>query len=1001
MSIAKSQSQESILGDQTSDISISNIFLQRYLAEKISLQKMGGSLERISSILAKSTIDLHPHQVHAALFAFNSPLSRGAILADEVGLGKTIEAGIILSQLWAEGKRRIIIICPASLRMQWQDELQTKFGLPSEIWDGPSFNKKVSNGEAIPFTYDGIFITSYNFIYKHLGLIEKQPWNVVVIDEAHRLRNVFRGKDSSKTSYEIREIIKDKPKVLLTATPLQNSLEELWGLASFIDDKLLGTFYSFKSRYIDPIKEGEELGKQKLLELRKLVRGDEGNNLYSLSGILNRTLRKQVLEYVSFKKRTSLTFDFTPTPEELELYNKVSEYLKRNDIAAITATQKNLMILIYRKLLASSSFAITGTLKKLILNLEAELKLRESEELLASDESELNDTNDLLDDEVEELELEAAEEKLTNDRKKRINKEKFTNEDLNREKEELESYYNIAIKIRENSKGIALINSLQSLFKIAKDKKYPEKAVVFTESRRTQDYLTKLLKQSGISYTLFNGSNNSQEARNAFEIWKKEFPESAIKGSVSANIKQSLVHEFKNDTKVFLTTEAGAEGLNLQFSNIIINYDLPWNPQRVEQRIGRCHRYGQKYEVIVANFLNTENYADKRLLQLLNEKLNLFEGLFGASDEILGIIESGIDFEKKILEIYQNCKTPEEYEIAFNELQENLKDKISEKTLKYRELLMESTDQSVVELFNNTDQGIKEAINALDKDLLYLCQLSYLENMKSLDKLKAFKINNYSIPIAFRMLKEDEKGKIAQASKSHPIIKKALDSCLILETNPIPSLNFNLSNHSHKIFQLQNEIGKEGYIFLWKLIISGIENEEILLPLTFIRHNNSNKLLEIGVANELLYLPCTVNSNKFSKSPVSETELLKEWTSWKDSALKRYKLRNERLFDHETDRINRFYDSYALKTEDKIEKLLQEKKELTKKHENSSDMDQRIKLKKELQNIQVRIDKLELEKADFKKEAAQKREQELNSLWSRLELKTEDKLIAITHFNIV
>ena len=223
-----------------------SVFLKKYLAEKVTLQKMAGSLNRLSSILAKSTIDLNPYQIHAALYAFNSPLSRGAILADEVGLGKTIEAGIIIAQLWAEGKRKILIMAPASLRKQWQDELLSKFGIESEIWDGPSFNAAVNSGEKVPFTYDGVFIVSYHFVYSHLGLIKKQPWNVVIIDEAHRFRRVFKGRDASKMAYDIREIIKDKPKVLLTATPLQNNLEELYGIASFIDDKLLGSPYSFK-----------------------------------------------------------------------------------------------------------------------------------------------------------------------------------------------------------------------------------------------------------------------------------------------------------------------------------------------------------------------------------------------------------------------------------------------------------------------------------------------------------------------------------------------------------------------------------------------------------------------------------------------------------------------------------------------------------------------------------------------------------------------------------
>jgi len=295
-------------------------------------------------------------------------------------------------------------MCPASLRKQWQDELLTKFGLESEVWDGPSFLEKVNSGEKTPLTYDGIFIISLQFAYTHLQLIAKQPWSVVIIDEAHRFRRVYRGRDASKMAYEIREIIKDKPKVLLTATPLQNNLEELYGISSFIDDKLLGTPYSFKTRFVEPIKQQSELAKVRLEELGKLIKGEEKSDIFSISGIITRTLRKQVLEYVPFTERTSITFDFTPTDEEAGLYDKVSTYLQRPEVAAIASTQRNLMILVYRKLLASSSFAIAGTLKKLIENLKQELELRnQKKETLVNPKP--------IDDEGLEEELEESGEK--------------------------------------------------------------------------------------------------------------------------------------------------------------------------------------------------------------------------------------------------------------------------------------------------------------------------------------------------------------------------------------------------------------------------------------------------------------------------------------------------------------------------------------------------------------------------------------------------------------
>jgi len=969
-------------------------FIKRYLAEKICSQKMAGNLSRLSSVLAKSTIDLNPHQIHAALFAFNSPLSRGAILADEVGLGKTIEAGIILAQLWAEGKRRILILCPASLRNQWQDELQTKFGLLSEVWDGPSFNQKVNTGDKTPLTYDGIFIASYQFVYSHLGLVEKQPWSVVVIDEAHRFRRVFKGRDASKMAYEIREIIKDKPKVLLTATPLQNSLEELYGIASFIDDKLLGTPYSFKTKFIDPLREQSDVAKIRLEELKKLIKGEEKEDIFSISGIITRTLRKQVLEYVPFTDRTSLTFDFTPTDEEVELYEKVSTYLQRPELAAITATQRNLMVLVYRKLLASSSFAIAETLRRLKENLKQELDLRQSERDRIPNPEPIEDEG--FEEELEESELEGIESGVKKE-KQRVG-QNFTDEDLKKELDELEGYYELAKRILVNTKGEELVRALQKLLSNAKTKGWPQKAVVFTESTRTQEYLAGLLDNAGISYTQFNGSNNSVQARKAYETWRKEFPEAASVGSFSANVRQALINNFKNNTQVFLTTEAGAEGLNLQFCNIVINYDLPWNPQRVEQRIGRCHRYGQKHQVVVANFLNTKNYADKRVLELLKEKLNLFDGLFGSSDEILGALESGMDFEKMILDVYQNCKTPEEYDKAFNAMQLKLRETISATTLEYRKLLLENTDQSVAELFKRTIHEARQVISEFDNDILKLCKMSLGTKLKQTKDEAVFEVEGNEFPLAFRELKPEEIGKITRIHKEYPLIKKVLDDSLALQTKPIPSILFNLTNHGKKIVQLEDYIGKEGFIFLWKLKVSGVETEEIIVPLVFIKANSEFKSLDFSVAEELLTVNSDDGKKVFENSPIAKNELLSLWESWKEPVLAKYKKKNERLLDRETDRINQYYNDYALRIDNKIQKKEEEKTDLNRRRDNSADMEERRDLMKKIQDIEISLGRLRIEQLKLKQEAEIEREKELKNLFEKLELAVNEEMIAVTHF---
>src|SRR3989344_515050 len=337
-------------------------FLKTYLAHKLTEKRPVSDPEKLNNSIRSANIDLNPHQVDAAIFAFKSPLSRGAILADEVGLGKTIEAGLIIDQLYTEGRQNILILVPASLRTQWQDELFNRFSLPSEIIDGSILKKKQKEQMAEnPLKDGGIFIASHNFAYRYDYICANIVWDLVVIDEAHRMRNVWRK--TNKTAKKIREVIKNRPKVLLTATPLQNNLMELYGLTSFLDENYLGTEFSFKTLFVNPVRRQNET--QRLVQLKERLMGkiDKDNGLTS-GGILTRTLRKQVSALVYFTNRFSITEDFAPNDDEIELYNSVSEYLRRPFLASTKATQRNMMELVYRKILASSSFAIAGTLYK-------------------------------------------------------------------------------------------------------------------------------------------------------------------------------------------------------------------------------------------------------------------------------------------------------------------------------------------------------------------------------------------------------------------------------------------------------------------------------------------------------------------------------------------------------------------------------------------------------------------------------------------------------------
>src|SRR5262249_50539569 len=207
-------------------------FHAKYFAHDLTRRCVSDSVEKLASVLSDAQVDLNPHQIEAVLFAFRNPFSRGAVLADEVGLGKTIEAGLLLAQKWAERKRRLLVIVPANLRKQWSQELADKFHLPSMILENRSFNDTIRAGNLNPFQRDAIVLCSYQFARKTEPYLRQTPWDLVVIDEAHRLRNVYKA--SSKIANAIKQAVAPFPKVLLTATPLQNSLLELYGLVSII-----------------------------------------------------------------------------------------------------------------------------------------------------------------------------------------------------------------------------------------------------------------------------------------------------------------------------------------------------------------------------------------------------------------------------------------------------------------------------------------------------------------------------------------------------------------------------------------------------------------------------------------------------------------------------------------------------------------------------------------------------------------------------------------------
>lgn len=642
----------------------------KYFAHELTRQASGADPDRLSRALFDAQVDLNPHQIDAALFALRSPVSGGAILADEVGLGKTIEAGLALCQLWAERKRRLLVICPASIRKQWSLELEDKFNLPTRLIDGPIYRAAMEAGESNPLESDAVVIVSINFAARMVEEIRLIRWDLAVVDEAHKLRNCYR--ESNKQGQAIRTALRDTHTILLTATPLQNSLLELFGLSTLVDEYYFSDAPTFRSMYMGADAD--------LADLRE-----------RLGSICARTLRKQVQEYVSYTARRCRTFEFEPSPEEDELYRRVSGLFMREDSYAVPSEQKHLLALIGRKLLASSTRAVAGTLDTLRRRLEA---IRDD---AARPDSPVRLSDDLDDDYLQELmeefaagENEAAASAPPVEPVKTLDRKQLLDEI-----DELTRLADVARGIAVDQKTKRLLDALDAGFAAMAQQGASRKALIFTESTRTQRYLRDFLEANGYAGKVVTYRGGSaQEAREIYDRWVAEHPERAS-GSRSMDIRQAIVDHFEKHAEIMIATEAGAEGINLQFCSLVINYDLPWNPQRIEQRIGRCHRYGQKHDVVVINFLNQKNMADQRVYELLSRKFALFEGVFGVSDEVLGALESGIDFEKKVLEIYQTCRTAEEIEAAFDALRRSLEGQISEKLLETRQKLLEHFDQEV------------------------------------------------------------------------------------------------------------------------------------------------------------------------------------------------------------------------------------------------------------------------------------------------------------------
>lgn len=798
----------------------------KYWAHSLALRGERGTVDSLSQSLGSARVDLNPHQVEAALFAVQSPLAQGVILADEVGLGKTIEAGLVLAQRWAERKRRILLILPATLRTQWQEELLSKFGIPSVIIERP---RRPAAQPTNPFLTEGLVaICSYHFAAARAQQIAEIEWDLVILDEAHRLRNIYKGGRMAGT---LERALRNRPKLLLTATPLQNSLMELYGLVCVADPRVFGDEASFRERFVRmdggaPDLHAAEVERNRELRAR-------------LQTVCTRTLRRQVQEYVRFTERVAITQDFAPSPPEQDLYERVSAWLQKPVLLALPKGQRSLIVLVMRKLLASSTFAIAATLDKLLTRLERWAAQIDEEPADAEiDQEDCEDIGDLV-EESDDEDPSPARPLLHVDRQA-----------LLAEIAELRDSLQLAQSIQQNAKGEALVRALSAALDRAAELGAQRKAVIFTESRRTQAYLYGLLSQNGYAgqIVLLNGSNSDPRGG------------AGDAGQGRGSMKARLVDEFRDRATLLIATETAAEGVNLQFCSLVVNYDLPWNPQRIEQRIGRCHRYGQQHDVVVLNFLNTANAADQRVYQLLSEKFHLFEGVFGASDEVLGSLESGVDVEHRIAQVYQECRTAEEIHAAFDRLQAELDESIRGRLENARRVLLENFDQEVQQRLRVFQDEARARLSQWQQWLWQLMRHELAGSAEFDPSTPRFCYRGGSTLAGWYNLdwREAERLEETFLALDHPLARSVIEASAG-RSLPLAHLQIDCGSRGVHISAVERLQGQSGWLDFRRIEVRSFSAEQALI-LSGV--TDGGHILDTETCHKLLEAPCACEPSK-------------------------------------------------------------------------------------------------------------------------------------------
>jgi hypothetical protein len=639
-----------------------------------------------------------------------------------------------------------------------------------------------------------------------------------------------------------------------------------------------------------------------------------------------------------------------PSPSEIELYEKVNRYLQRENLFAFSKSQRHLTGLILRKRLGSSSYAVSSTLDRIADRLaeEVEMGIRRDNRggLISPDFTD----DELTDEEIESLEqVRELEREFGPGAGETLDIE--TVFAMQAEVEELRSYAELARSITVNQKALKLIEALDKGFERLKEIGAPQKAIIFTDSTKTQEYIARTLTEAGRGegLVIFNGQNNSPATNEIYRNWlQANQGGDVLTGVPAADRRKALVDYFRDQGTIMIATEAAAEGINLQFCSMLVNYDLPWNPQRVEQRIGRVHRYGQKYDVVVANFSNKGNAAEARILELLAEKFHLFKGVFGASDEVLGSIEDGFDFEKAINRILSDSRSDADINRAFEELETRYAKEISSEMAAAKAKVFDNLDPNVQDRLKSYESQSGEVLNKFERLLLAVTKRQLAPYAEFEGDGRHFILNETPVedaPTGRYFFKSEPLENAHQYRFAGPLARHVVATAKNLDT-PSKELTFSLSKSERVSAAVKELAGKSGEMTV-KLVTFSMKAKNDDISESYMLSGgltDDGQWLDHEYVVDILDLHCVDEGIKVDIEDGKFEKYLKDRRTHLEREVQG---RNSRYYDQQEELLYRNQQDRRAESEGKIREYKAKEKDARKGARGTDDPMEQLKFKKE------------------------------------------------------